>query len=174
MGGYHAYGIHPDRLFGVGALAPRGLPFIGGLCGDLSPHRTTMTQTKRCPNFKFGSRLRDQRFLRAGVRPRYQRLQTLRRPCYRLLRHRSVKVVGTCCTRPWRRCSFPNSVLEQLTGDPPCLEIKKQRVANIVTVAWLATAGLRGGHTGGAQFYLLRQPHSPPLCLRWSPRFRSF
>ena len=31
------------------------LPFIGGLCGDLSPHRTTMTQTKRCPIFKFGS-----------------------------------------------------------------------------------------------------------------------
>ena len=56
MGGYHAYGIHPDRLFGVGALAPRGLPpFIGGLCGDHSPHRTTMTQTKRCPIFKFGS-----------------------------------------------------------------------------------------------------------------------
>ena len=56
MGGYHAYGIHPDRLFGVGALAPRGLPpFLGGLCGDLSPHRTTMTQTKRCPIFKFGS-----------------------------------------------------------------------------------------------------------------------
>ena len=37
-----------------------------------------------------GERLRDQRFLRAGVRLRYQRLQTLRRPCYRLLRHRSV------------------------------------------------------------------------------------
>ena len=56
MGGYHAYGIHPDRLFGVGALAPRGLSsFIGGLCGDHSPHRTTMTQTKRCPIFKFGS-----------------------------------------------------------------------------------------------------------------------
>ena len=56
MGGYHAYGIHPDRLFGVGALAPRGLPpFLGGLCGDHSPHRTTMTQTKRCPIFKFGS-----------------------------------------------------------------------------------------------------------------------
>ena len=61
-----------------------------------------MTQTKRCPIFKFGSwwclpspitageRLRDQRFLRAGVRLRYQRLQTLRRPFYRLLRHRSV------------------------------------------------------------------------------------
>ena len=30
-------------------------PFTGGLCGDLSPHRTTMTQTKRCPIFKFGS-----------------------------------------------------------------------------------------------------------------------
>ena len=77
-------------------------PFIGGLCGDLSPHRTTMTQTKRCPIFKFwvmvvflspntaGERLRDQRFLLAGVRLRYQRSQTLRRPFYRLLRHRSM------------------------------------------------------------------------------------
>ena len=46
----------PDQLFGVGALAHRGLPpFVGGLCGDHSPHRTTMTQTKRCPIFKFGS-----------------------------------------------------------------------------------------------------------------------
>ena len=28
----------PDQLFGVGALAHRGLPpFIGGLCGDHSP-----------------------------------------------------------------------------------------------------------------------------------------
>ena len=42
------------QLFGVGALAPRGLPsFIGGLCGDHSPHRTTMTQTKCCPIFAF-------------------------------------------------------------------------------------------------------------------------
>ena len=33
-----------DQLFGVGALAHRGLHlFIGGLCGDHSPHRTTMT-----------------------------------------------------------------------------------------------------------------------------------
>ena len=31
--------ILPDQLFGVGALAHRGLsPFIGGLCGDHSPH----------------------------------------------------------------------------------------------------------------------------------------
>ena len=30
-------------------------PFTGGLCGDHSPHRTTMTQTKCCPIFKFGS-----------------------------------------------------------------------------------------------------------------------
>ena len=37
-----------------------------------------------------GERLRDQGFLRAGVRLRYQRLQTLRCPCYRLLRHWSV------------------------------------------------------------------------------------
>ena len=43
------------QLFGVGALAHRGLPpFIGGLCGDHSPHRTTMTQTKCCPILHFG------------------------------------------------------------------------------------------------------------------------
>ena len=43
-----------DQLFEVGALAHRGLPtFIGGLCGDFSPHRTTMTQTKCCPIFAF-------------------------------------------------------------------------------------------------------------------------
>ena len=42
------------QLFGVGALAHRGLPpFIGGLCGDFSPHRTTMAQTKCCPFFAF-------------------------------------------------------------------------------------------------------------------------
>ena len=28
---------------------------------------------------------------------------TLRRPFCRMLRHRSVQVVGTCCTRPWRQ-----------------------------------------------------------------------
>ena len=45
-----------QQLFGVGALAHRGLsPFIGGSCGDHSPHSTTMTQTKCCPIFKFGS-----------------------------------------------------------------------------------------------------------------------
>ena len=44
------------QLFGVGALAHRGLSlFIGGLCGDHSPHRTTMTQTKYCPILRFGS-----------------------------------------------------------------------------------------------------------------------
>ena len=29
-------------------------PFTRGLCGDLSPHRTTMTQTKCCPILHFG------------------------------------------------------------------------------------------------------------------------
>ena len=43
---------HSYQLFGVGALAHRGLPpFIGGLCGDYSQHRTTMTQAKCCPIF---------------------------------------------------------------------------------------------------------------------------
>ena len=28
-------------------------PFTGSLCGDFSPHRTTMTQTKCCPIFAF-------------------------------------------------------------------------------------------------------------------------
>ena len=44
------------QLFGVGALAHRGpLSLHRGLCGDHSPHSTTMTQTERCPIFKFGS-----------------------------------------------------------------------------------------------------------------------
>ena len=30
-------------------------PLTGGLCGDLSPHRTTMTQTKCCPILHFGT-----------------------------------------------------------------------------------------------------------------------
>ena len=29
-------------------------PFIGGLCGDYSSHRTTMTQTKCCSILHFG------------------------------------------------------------------------------------------------------------------------
>ena len=103
MGGYHAYGIHPDRLFGVGALAPRGLPPLPrGLVRGSFPAPYHHDPNKTLPNFQIWvmvvfpspntaeERLRDQRFLRAGVRLRYQRLQTLRRPCYRLLRHRSV------------------------------------------------------------------------------------
>ena len=46
---------HSYQLIGVGALAHRGLPpFIGGLCGDHSPHCTTLTQTKCCPVLHFG------------------------------------------------------------------------------------------------------------------------
>ena len=135
MGGYHAYGIHPDRLFGVGALAPRGLhPFIGGLCGDHSPHRTTMTQTKRCPIFKFGSWWC---FLRQtpqesdceinasfaqGCGCVINASRRCGRPCYRLLRHRSVKVVGTCCIRPWRAQAHERSratTLFQVSPDGP-------------------------------------------------------
>ena len=77
-------------------------------------------------------------------------------PLNRLLRHRSVQVVGTCCTRPHRQghlcqvraarhCSLPDSVLELLADDPPCLGVKKQRVVKVVMDAWLTTAGLRGG-----------------------------
>ena len=46
----------PHQLFGVGALAHRGLPLYRGLVrGIISPHRTTMTQTKCCPILHFGS-----------------------------------------------------------------------------------------------------------------------
>ena len=46
---------HSYQLFGLRALAHRGLPpFMGGLCGDHSLHRTTMTQTKCCPFLHFG------------------------------------------------------------------------------------------------------------------------
>ena len=77
-------------------------PFLGGLCGGSFPAPHYHDPNKTLLNFQIwvmvvfhspitaGKRLRDQRFFRAGVRLRYQRLQTLRRPCYRLLRHRSV------------------------------------------------------------------------------------
>ena len=43
-----------DQLFGSRSpCASWAPPFIGGLCGDYSPHRTTMTQTKCCPIFAF-------------------------------------------------------------------------------------------------------------------------
>ena len=38
-------------------------PLTGGLCGDLSPHRTTMTQTKCCPVLHFGSWWGVQRYI---------------------------------------------------------------------------------------------------------------
>ena len=58
----------------------------------------------------------------------------------------SVLVSGRLCpVRAARHCSFLDSVLEQLTGDPPCRGIKKQRVVKFVMDAWQATAGLRGG-----------------------------
>ena len=42
-----------DQLFGVGALAHRGLtPFTGGLCGDLSPHHHH-DPNKMLPNSAF-------------------------------------------------------------------------------------------------------------------------
>ena len=79
MGGYHAYGIHPDRLFGVGALAHRGLsPLHRGLVRGSFPAPHHHDPNETLPNFLIwvmvvfpspdtaGERLRDQRFLRAG------------------------------------------------------------------------------------------------------------
>ena len=90
------------------------------------------------------------------VRLRYQRLLALPRPFYRLLRHRSVWVVGTllhsalgsghlCQVRAARHRSLLDSVVVQFTDSPPCLGIKKQGVVKVVIDAWLAPAGLRGG-----------------------------
>ena len=108
-------------------------------------------------------------------------LTTLRRPFYRLLRHRSVRIVGTCCTRPWCQGACVRSeqlatvlsrtVLEQLTDAPPCLGIKKQRVVKVATDAWLATAGLRGGQVLEASSRVpRRQPHSHPSLPPLFPR----
>ena len=54
------------------------------------------------------------------------------------------------------------------------LEGKKQRVVNIVTVAWLATAGLRGGQILEASRVLLAPPVtlSSPLPPLPPPRFQ--
>ena len=90
------------------------------------------------------------------MRLRYQRLFASRRHLYRLLRHRSVCIVGTCCTRPWcqgacvrseRLATVPflDSVLELLADDPLWLGVKKQRVVDVAMDAWLTAAGLRGG-----------------------------
>ena len=79
-----------------------GSPLQRGLVRGSFPAPHHHDPNKTLPNFQIwvmvvfpssntaGERLRDQRFLRAGVRLRYQRIQTLRRPCYRLLRHRSM------------------------------------------------------------------------------------
>ena len=85
-----------------------GSPLHRGLVRGSFPAPHHHDPNKTLPNFQIwvmvvfpspntaGERLRDQRFLRAGVRLRYQRIQTLRRPCYRLLRHRSMLGSGAC------------------------------------------------------------------------------
>ena len=60
--------------------------------------------------------MRYQHLPRAGVRLLYQRLLVLRRRSYQLLRHRSVWIVGTCCTRPWHQGACVRS--EQLATVP--------------------------------------------------------
>ena len=66
-----------------------------------------------------------------------------------------------CQVRAARHCSFRDSVLELLTGNPPCLGIKKQRVVKVVMDAWLATAGLRGGQILEARFSTFAASHTP-------------
>ena len=67
------------------------------------------------------------------------------RPGCRDLLHSALASGHLCQVRAARHCSFLDSVLELLTGNPPCLGTKKQRVVKVATDAWLATAGLRGG-----------------------------
>ena len=83
-------------------------------------------------------------------------------PCVRLsmVGWLRVHLCSRCLSVPWGR---------RPKNRAPNLGNKKQRVVRVVMDLWLATAGLRGGYTGGEQFYLLRQPPSPPLCLRCSP-----
>ena len=63
------------------------------------------------------------------------------RPGCRDLLHSALVSGRLCQVRAARHCSFPNSVLELLTGDPPFLGSKKQRVVKVPTDAWLATGG---------------------------------
>ena len=66
-------------------------------------------------------------------------------PDCRDLLHSALASGHLCQVRAARHRSFLDSVLEQLTGNPPNLGIKKPRVVKVATDAWLATAGLRGG-----------------------------
>ena len=83
------------------------------------------------------------------------------RPGCRDLLHSAMVSGRLCQVRAARHSFFPNSVLEQLTGDPPCLGIKKQRVVNVVTDTWLATAGLRGGQILEARLSTFAASHTP-------------
>ena len=96
LGGVHHFCVRPTRSEGRDGLGSSVVSPCYAASGGKKYRMAYVSLASTA-----GERLRDQRFLRTGVRLRYQRLQTLRRPCYRLLRHRSVKVVGTCCTRPW-------------------------------------------------------------------------
>ena len=121
-------------------------------------------------------------FGHAGARLRYQRLLTLRRPFYRLLRHRSVRVVGTCCTRLLRqghlcqvggaRTAVPSDSAREQLADFPGMSgrNKKQRVVKVVTDAWLATAGLRGGQILEAWFSTSAASHTPLLSASAAPQ----
>ena len=76
--------------------------------------------------------------------------------------------VASCCG------SSKKASTQRGVAGPVFLGSKKQRVVNIVTDGWLATAGPPGRiNTGAEQFYLLRQPPSTPFCLRCSSGSRS-
>ena len=82
-------------------------------------------------------------------------------PGCRDLLHSALVSGRLCQVRAARHGSFPDSVLEQLTGNPPCLGIKQQRVVKVATDAWLATAGLRGGQILEARFSTFAASHTP-------------
>ena len=81
-------------------------------------------------------------------------------PDCRDLLHSALVSGHLCQVRAARHCSFLDSVLEQLTGNPSNLGNKKQEVAHFVTDAWLATAGLRGGQILKARFSTFGASHT--------------
>ena len=82
----------------------------------------------------------------------------VRLDCRDLL-HSALASGHLCQVRAARHCSFLDSEFEQLTGNPPNLGSKKQRVVKVVMDAWLATAGLRGGQILEARFPTFAASH---------------
>ena len=122
--------------------------------------------------------------LKTAKSPETQIATTLRRPFYRLSRHRSVQIVGTCCTRPWCQGTCVRSEqLATVLSWTVCLSCSPTihsvwRSRSRGSLRSRRMRGWRPPDSGAAKYWRRervprRWPHSPPLCLRCSPGFRS-